>query len=127
MELIEEIRICAHFNCTEVFVVKNERKVFCCDNCRARQNAFDKLEETEMFRFDQNIIIANFRILKRLNFDRSYSKRTLFDLGYRMSYCSRITHVNSSEKWGSFGTRWCFNLGLKKIDWFEFILVSENL
>jgi hypothetical protein len=107
-----EDRACAYILCDEIFPVTNERKIFCCDQCRARQHAWDNSKEQNMFREAHNKIIANYRILKSQRVGRIFQRTELRLLGYKIQYCSRFT---TDRVGGVAVTYWCYNFGLKKV------------
>ena len=122
MGLNLEKRECAFSLCDEVFLVENQRKVFCCDRCRARQYAIEKGYEKNMFRHHHNRIIDNYRILKSLVLGRTYTFMDLILLKYRFSSCSQYIRVNENE---SQVTRWCYDLGLQSTESGDFTVVQK--
>lgn len=110
MGLIFEMRQCAFVMCDEEFSVSNERKIFCSDRCRGRHHALINGEEAEMIRIENNMIIANYRILKAQRVGRVFRRTELRLLGYDLEYCSRYT-INRAA--GDTVTLWCYDLGLK--------------
>ena len=120
MGLMLEDRACAYILCDEIFPVTNERKIFCCDQCRARHHAWENSEEQKMFRTAHNKIISNYRILKSQRVGRIFQRTELRLLGYELAYCSRYTVDRAA---GNAVTYWCYNLGLKSME-LGFELVS---
>jgi hypothetical protein len=113
MGLNLEKRECAFSLCDEVFLVENQRKVFCCDRCRARQYAIEKGDEKNMFRHYHNRIIDNYRILKSLVLGRTYTFVDLRLLKYKFSTCSQ--YIRDIENESQF-TMWCYDLGLQSTE-----------
>jgi len=112
MGLMFEQRKCAYVMCDEVFPVSNERKIFCSDRCRGRHHAYVNGEESEIIRLENNMIIANYRILKSQRVGRIFQRTELRLLGYKIQYCSRFTIDRVA---GDAVTYWCYNFGLKKV------------
>jgi hypothetical protein len=123
MGLNLEKRECAFFLCDEVFLVTNQRKIFCCDRCRARQYAFEKGDEKDMFRHYHNRIIDNYRILKSLVLGKTYTFLDLLLLKYKFSTCSQYKRDIENE---SQVTMWCYDLGLKSQESGDYIVVQKN-
>jgi hypothetical protein len=121
MGLMLEDRACAHILCDVVFPVTNERKIFCCDRCRARQHAWDNSMEQNMFRTAHNKIISNYRILQSLELGKSYTYMDLVLLNYKTAICTEFTRDKESARIGTF---WCYDLGLKK-EFLDFTVVSR--
>jgi hypothetical protein len=113
MGLNLEKRECAFSLCDEVFLVENQRKVFCCDRCRARQYAIEKGDEKNMFRHHHNRIIDNYRILKSLVLGKTYTFMDLRLLKYKFSTCSKYSRDIENE---SQVTMWCYDLGLQSTE-----------
>jgi hypothetical protein len=113
MGLNLEKRECAFSLCDEVFLVENQRKVFCCDRCRARQYAIEKGDEKNMFRHHHNRIIDNYRILKSLVLGKTYTFVDLRLLKYKFSTCSQYIRDIENE---SQVTMWCYDLGLQSTE-----------
>jgi hypothetical protein len=113
MGLNLEKRECAFSLCDEVFLVENQRKVFCCDRCRARQYAIEKGDEKNMFRHYHNKIIDNYRILKSLVLGKTYTFVDLRLLKYKFSTCSQYIRDIENE---SQVTMWCYDLGLQSTE-----------
>ena len=113
MGLNLEKRECAFSLCDEVFLVENQRKVFCCDRCRARQYAIEKGYEKNMFRHHHNRIIDNYRILKSLVLGKTYTFVDLRLLKYKFSTCSQYIRDIENE---SQVTMWCYDLGLQSTE-----------
>ena len=122
MVLNLEKRECAFSLCDEVFLVENQRKVFCCDRCRARQYAFEKGDEKVMFRHYHNRIIDNYRILKSLVLGKTYTFMDLLLLKYKISSCSQYISDIENE---SQVTMWCYDLGLQSKEPGDFTVVQK--
>jgi hypothetical protein len=113
MGLKFEEKECAYALCDEVFLVSNLRKIFCSDRCRGRHHAFVNGEETEMIRLENNMIIANYRILKAQPIGRIFRRTELRSMHYKLQYCSRYAIDRAT---GDAVTYWCYNLGLKTME-----------
>ena len=121
MGLMLEDRACAYILCDEIFPVTNERKIFCCDQCRARHHAWENSEEQKMFREAHNKIIANYRILQSLKVGKSYTYMDLLLLNYKPAICTEFKGDSKNPRNGTF---WCYDLGLKK-EFLSYTVVSK--
>ena len=115
-------RECAFFLCDEEFLVANQRKVFCCDRCRARQYAWENSEEQNLFRTTHNKIISNYRILQSLKVGQSYTFDDLWLLKYKTAICTEFRRDSKNPRNGTF---WCYDLGLKK-EFVNYTVVSKG-
>ncbi len=120
MGLKFEEKKCAYALCDEVFPASNSRKIFCSDRCRGRHHALVNGEETEMIRLENNIIIANYRILKAQRVGRIFQRTELRLSGYDLEHCSRYTVDRRAD---NTVTVWCYDRGLRKVlGGFELVL-----
>jgi len=120
MGLKFEEKECAYALCDEVFPASNSRKIFCSDRCRGRHHAFVNGKEMEMIRLENNMIIANYRILKALPVGRIFLRTELYNMHYKLQYCSRCAIDREAS---DAVTYWCYDLGLKSME-LGFELVS---
>ena len=120
MGLKFEEKKCAFALCDEVFPASNSRKIFCSDRCRGRHHASVNGEEMEMIRLENNMIIANYRILKALPVGRIFLRTELYNMHYKLQYCSRCAINREAD---DAVTYWCYDLGLRSTE-LGFELVS---